>query len=498
MAQYAQGNSARRAHRHTAVQRLTGALLMLFSLSFLLPIAVDFLYEQNVAGYFFQAMGLAFSSGALLWWPVRRGHPELKNRDGFLIAALFWIVLSAFGAMPFYLYANAWPTYISALFEAVSGLTTTGATAVPRSGVDLLPHGIAWYRAQLHWLGGLGIIVLAVAVLPMLGIGGMQLARAEAPGPMKDARLTPRIVGTARGLWTVYVLLTGACVLAYWLLGMPIFDALCNGMSTLATGGFSTHSESLGYFGSAGIEFVAIIFMLFGASNFALHYLAWKERSLRIYFRDTEFRVFLGIVIVMSALVCLPLYLADTYPDLGTVVRKGVFQLVAYGTNSGFATADPSLWPGYVPMLLVLATFMVSSSGGTGGGVKVIRLILFVKQAAREMKRLVHPSAEVAIKLEGKIVPNDVVYAIGGFFSVYIGFTVVLSFLMMSTGLDPVSAFSAVAACINNAGRGLYSVYDTVAGVSDFGKCVLMFSMLLGRLEIFTLLILFTPTFWRR
>lgn len=491
-------NGIRRAHRYVAVQRLTGMLLMLFSLTLLPPIAVDFLYEGSVTAYFVQPLGYAFLAGTLLWWPVRRTHPDLKNRDGFLIAVLFWVVLSAFGALPFYLYADAWPSYTSALFEAMSGLTTTGATAVPRGIVDQLPHALLWYRAQLHWFGGLGIIVLAVAVLPMLGIGGMQLARAEAPGPMKDARLTPRLIGSARALWTVYLLLTLVCLLSYWGLGMPLFDALCNAMSTLATGGFSTHSASIGYFNSPAIELVAILFMMFGASNFALHYLAWKERSLRIYLRDTEFRVFIGIVLVLGALVCMPLYFTGTYPDLGSAIRKGMFQLVSYGTDSGFATANPSIWPGYVPMLLVLSTFMMSCSGGTGGGVKVIRLILFVKQAAREMKRLVHPSAEVAIKLEGKIVPNDVVYAIGGFFSVYIGLTVVLSFLMMMTGLDPVSAFSAVAACINNSGRGLYSVYETVAGVSDFGKWILMFSMLLGRLEIFTLLILFTPTFWRR
>ena len=496
MPQYA--NGSRRGHRYVAVQRLGGLMLMLFSLTLLPPMVVDFLYERSVCGFFMQALGITFGTGAVLWWPVRRTHPELKNRDGFLIAVLFWVALSAFGALPLYLSNTAWPDYTAALFEAMSGLTTTGATAVPAGGVDLLPHAINWYRAQLHWFGGMGIIVLAVAVLPMLGIGGMQLARAEAPGPMKDARLTPRIIGTARALWIVYVLLTSVCLLSYWGLGMPLFDAFCNAMSTMATGGFSTHSASIGYFNRPAIEIVAIIFMLFGASNFALHYIAWKERSWRIYLRDTEFRVFLGIVVVMGVMVCIPLYLAGTYPDLGTAIRKGMFQLVSYGTDSGFSTADPSRWPGYVPMLLVLSTFMMSCSGGTGGGVKVVRLILFVKQAAREMKRLVHPSAEVAIKLEGKIVPNDVVYAIGGFFSVYIGFTVLLSFLMMTTGLDPVTAFSAVAACINNSGRGLFSVYETVAGVSDFGKWVLMFSMLLGRLEIFTLLILFTPTFWRR
>jgi trk system potassium uptake protein TrkH len=483
--------------RHQAVQRITGVLLMLFSLTMLPPILVDLYYQEHTTEPFFAGFWITLASGILIWWPVRNSHSNLKTRDGFLITVLFWTVLGLFGAIPLHFANLAWHSYTDAIFESVSGLTTTGATTVA-SGLDQLPHALNYYRAQLHWLGGMGIIVLAMAVLPMLGIGGMDLYKVETPGPMKDARLTPRITSTARALWLVYFLLTLACMLSYWALGMSLFDAICHAFSTLGTGGFSTHDASIGYFHSLGIEIACMVFMIAGASNFALHYLAWNKRSFGIYLRDGEFRAFIAILLVFATLAWVPLYLNGTYPDVGTAMRKGVFQLVAYGTDTGFRTADPTQWPSYVPMLLVLATFMVSCAGGTGGGVKMVRLVLFMKQAQRELQRLVHPSAELTIKLDSKVVANDIVYAVGGFFSVYIGFTIVLTGLMIASGLDPVTAFSAVAACLNNAGPGIGSVNASVATVSIFGKWVLIFAMLLGRLEVFTLLVLFTPAFWRR
>lgn len=490
-------NGRRRNRRYAAMQRVSGILLMFFSLTNLPPLFVNWIYDENVATPFLMGLWITLASGAVLWWPVRNEQGELKTRDGFLITVLFWTVLSLFGAIPLYITDSGWHSYTDALFESVSGLTTTGATVVPK-GLDDLPHAINYYRMQLHWLGGVGVIVLAVAVLPLLGIGGMQLYKAETPGPMKDAKLTPRITGTARALWLVYVSLTLASALAFWWAGMNVFDAICHAMSALATGGFSTHDASIGHFNNLAIEIVAMASMIAGASNFALHYLVWRERSPRAYLNDTEFKAFIATILGMGFLVCVPLYLAGTYPDWGTAIRKGMFQLIAYGTDAGFATADPTGWPTYVPMLLLLAAFMMACSGGTGGGVKMVRLVLFVKQAAREMQRLIHPSAEVPIKLDRKIVPDTVVYAIGGFFSVYIGFTIVLTFIMMGTGLDAVTAFSAVAACINNMGPGLGPVNATMASVSDFGKWVLIFAMLLGRLEVFTLLVIFTPAFWRR
>ena len=488
---------AERAHRFAAVQKVLGMLLMVFCLSMLPPMAVSWLYEDGAVRAFGTGLWITLATGAAVWWPVRKAQADLKLRDGFLVTIGMWAVLSAFGAIPLYVTNAGWHTYIDALFESVSGLTTTGATVVSR-GLDAMPPSLLYYRAQLHWLGGMGIIVLAVAVLPMLGIGGMQLIKAETPGPMKDAKLTPRITGTARALWYVYVALTLAAIVAFWWLGMSFFDAVCHAFSALATGGFSTHDASVGHFNSLGIEIAVMLAMIAGASNFALHYVAWQERSFLAYLRDTEFLAFVALLLGFGVLVCAPLYYAGTYPDLGIAIRKGLFQLVAYATDAGFATADPTKWPWYTPMLLVLSTFMVACAGGTGGGVKAVRIVLFVKQALREMHRLIHPNAELTIKLNGRVVPDEVVYAIGGFFSVYIGMTIVLTFAMMLTGLDAVTAFSAVAACINNAGPGLGSVNAHMADVTDVGKCVLIFTMLLGRLEIFTLLIIFTPSFWRR
>lgn len=496
---YANGatRTRQRLHRFAALQHVLGLLLMIFSLSMVPPLLVSWLYHDGAARAFGTGLWITLATGALIWWPVRGERADLKLRDGFLVTILMWAVLSAFGAIPLYVTNAGWHTYIDALFEAVSGLTTTGATVVPK-GLDAMPPSLLYYRSQLHWLGGMGIIVLAVAVLPMLGIGGMQLIKAETPGPMKDAKLTPRITGTARALWYVYVALTLVAILAFWWAGMGLFDAVNHAFSALATGGFSTHDASIGHFNSLGIEIVAMAAMIAGASNFALHFVAWQERSFFVYARDTEFLAFLALLAGFSVLVCVPLYAAGTYPDWGTAIRKGTFQLVAYATDAGFATADPTKWPWYTPMLVVLSTFMVACAGGTGGGVKAVRIVLFVKQALREMRRLIHPSAELTIKLNNRVVADEVVYAVGGFFSVYIGMTIVLTFVMMLTGLDAVTAFSAVAACINNAGPGLGSVNAHMADVTDFGKCVLIFTMLLGRLEIFTLLIIFTPGFWRR
>lgn len=483
--------------RFAAVQRVMGLLLMCFSTTMLPPTFVDLWYGGGTASAFLEGMGLSLAVGALTWWPVRHYRSDLKVRDGFLVVVLFWAVLSAFGAVPLLATHVGWHTYTEALFESVSGLTTTGATTIA-SGLDLMPRAVLYYRAQLHWLGGMGIIVLAVAVLPMLGVGGMQLYKAETPGPMKDNKLTPRIMHSARALWAVYVLLTLACTLAFALLGMTPFDAICHAMSTLATGGFSTHDASIGYYHSVGIEIAAIFFMLTGASNFAMHYLAWDQRSLGLYWRNTEFRAFIAIYAVIAAVVCATLYLGGSYPDLATSIREGVFAVVAYGTTTGFAIDNPSAWPLCAPLLLVLITFIGSCAGGTGGGVKVIRLVLFIKQAGRETRHLIHPNAEVPIKLENKLVPDTVVYAIGGFFSIYIGATILLTCIMICTGLDALTALSAVAGAINNTGPGLNSVAANVASISTVGKWVLIFAMLIGRLEVFTLLVIFTPAFWRR
>jgi len=485
------------SHRFAEVQRVMGLLLMTFSLTMLPPVVVSLLYGEGGLVPFLTGLLINFATGALVWWPVRNSHGELKTRDGFLITVLFWSVLGVFGSIPLYLADWGWRTWTDAVFEAVSGLTTTGATVVPH-GLDQLPHAINFYRCQLHWLGGVGVIVLAVAVLPILGVGGMQLFKAETPGPMKDAKLTPRITGTARAVWLVYAVLTAACALTYWALGMTFFDAICHAMSTMATGGFSTHDASIGWFNSPGIEAACMVFMVLGASNFSLHYLAWQRRSPQVYFADTEFRAFIFMFVALAALVCTPLYLDGVYPDLAAAVRKGLFQAVAYGASAGFRTADVTPWPTYVPLLLVFATFFGSCAGGTGGGVKLVRVVLFLKQLGREMRRPIHPSAEMPVKLDKKSVPDSIVNAIGTFFAVYLGLSIVLTLLMIATGLDAVTAYSAVAGAINNSGPGLGALHATLATVTLPGKWVLIFAMLLGRFEVFGLLIVFMPEFWRR
>lgn len=488
---------ASRPPRYAGIQRVGGVLLMLFSLTNIPPLIVNWIYDENVTGPFLMGLWVTLVSGTLLWWPVRRIHADLKIRDGFLLTVLFWVVLGVYGSIPLYVTDTGWHSWTEAIFESVSGLTTTGATTVP-SGLDDLPKAINYYRAQLHFLGGMGIIVLAVAILPLLGVGGMQLYKAETPGPMKDSKLTPRIAGTARALWMVYVLLITFCGIAYWLCGMEPLDALIHAFSTMATGGFSSHDASIGHYKNPVLEWVVMVFMLLGTVNFALHFTAFRERSPLAYFRDSEVRVCIAIIAAFSVLIYLPLHAAEVYPDAATTLRKTLFHVISYGTTSGFGTADPSNWPLYTPLMLMLTGFMVGCAGSTSGGVKVVRLMLFVKQAQRELYHLIHPSAEAPIKLQGKVVPNPVVYAIGGFFSVYIGFTILLTFLMMLVGLDAISAFSAVSACINNMGPGLGSLNASMASVSDTGKWVLIFAMLLGRLEVFTLLVIFTPAFWRR
>lgn len=488
---------APRRRRYAAVQRITGILLMVFSATMLPPLIMSLALDEGVGYAFLEGLWITFATGALTWWPVRHLNTELKVRDGFLVVVLFWAVLSAFGAIPFYVTDVGWPSYTDALFESVSGLTTTGATVIP-SGLDALPRSILYYRSQLHWLGGMGIIVLAVAILPMLGVGGMQLFRAETPGPMKDSKLTPRIAGTARALWAVYLFLTLACVIAFWLCGMSLFDAVTHAMSTIATGGFSTHDASIGFFNNPLLEYVVMLFMMLGTINFATHFLVWRERNPLVYWRDSEARTSVFIVLGFTLLLIVPLLLAQTYPGFELTLRKVLFHVISYGTTTGFGTADPSYWPAYAPVVIIMCGFMVGCAGSTSGGVKVVRLMLFVKQAEREMQRLIHPDAEVPIKLQGKVVPDPIVYAIGGFFSVYVGATLVLIAVMIATGLEPVRAYAAVAACINNMGPGLFEHNASMASISQPGKWVLIFTMLLGRLEIFSLLIVFTPAFWRR
>ncbi|MFK7815431.1 MAG: TrkH family potassium uptake protein [Gammaproteobacteria bacterium] len=478
------------------IQRVLGILLAWFSFTMLPPILVDFIYSENSYAPFAVAFLITLLTGLLLWYPVRHSKDDLRLRDGFLIVVLFWTVLGLFGALPLWLSNSLSIGITDAIFESISGLTTTGATVI--TNLDELPKSILFYRQALQWLGGMGIIVLAVAILPMLGVGGMQLYRAETPGPVKDTKLTPRIKETAKALWYIYLSLTIACALGYWLAGMTVFDAIGHSFSTVAIGGFSTHDESIGYFRSVPIETVSIIFMLLSGLNFGLHFITWKSQSLRHYFQDAEFKTYFFVIISITIITALFLRIGEVYLSMGDAFSKAIFHTVSIATTTGFTTSQYHFWPSFLPLLLILTSFIGGCTGSTGGGMKVIRVLLLVKQGMREMMRLIHPNAKIAVKIGSKAVDGRIIEAVWGFFSAYIGVFVVMLLLLMASGLDQVTAFSAVAATLNNLGPGLGEVGANYTSINDFSKWVLCLGMLLGRLEIFTLLVVLTPAFWRR
>ncbi len=480
----------------STVQRVLGLLLALFSLTMLPPIGVALYFGDGTWDVFGASLLLILGAGLLIWWPVRRERRELRLRDGFLVVALFWVVLGTFGAAPFLLTERPEMSFTEAVFESISGLTTTGATVLV--GLEDLPPAILYYRHQLQWFGGLGIIVLAVAVLPMLGVGGMQLYRAETPGPVKDTKLTPRIKQTAKALWYIYLAITVACAASYWLAGMTPFDAICHSFSTVAIGGFSTRDANLGYYDSPAIHVVAIAFMFLSAVNFSLHFLSWRARSLLHYFRDAEFRTYCWFLGGMSTVVVAYLLWAGHYDSTSETVLRGAFQAVSIATTAGFTTDVFALWPGALPILLLFSSFVGGCAYSTAGGMKVIRWLLIYKQGAREFLRLVHPSAEVPVKVGGKTVSQRVVDAVWGFFAVYLIVFAILMLILLGTGVDQVSAFAAVAAALNNLGPGLGQVAGGFHSLPDVAKWATVYAMLLGRLEIFTLLVLVTPAFWRR
>ncbi|KPQ25295.1 MAG: trk system potassium uptake protein TrkH [Halomonas sp. HL-48] len=477
------------------ILRILGLLLMLFSLTMLPPMLISAWFRDGVWEAFVLAMAISVATGLVLYLPNRRAQKELRVRDGFIIAAMFWTVLALFGSLPLMLFGEDSLSLTDAVFESFSGLTTTGATVI--TGIDFLPESILYYRQQLQWLGGMGIVVLAVAILPTLGVGGMALYRTEIPGPLKDSKLTPRITETAKALWYIYATLTVACMLAYMAAGMNWFDALGHSFSTVAIGGFSTYDASIGYFDSAAIEMICVGFMLISAFSFSLHFIAWREKRLTHYFQDPEARFLMLFLLGLSVVAVLSLWLTDTYDTLRGL-RHGVFQVVSVATTAGFSVADFSTWPGALPFLLFMAAFVGGCSGSTGGGMKVIRIILIMKQGMREIMRLIHPNAVIAVKVGKVSVPDSIAQAVWGFFSVY----VLLFFLMlvgvMATGVDQVTAWSTVGSALNNLGPALGEASSHYGDVPEVAKWILVVAMLLGRLEIFTVLVLFTPAFWRR
>ncbi|GHE22961.1 TrkH family potassium uptake protein [Halomonas urumqiensis] len=477
------------------ILRILGLLLMLFSLTMMPPIVISILFGDGLWDAYAIAIAITVATGALMFLPNRRARKELRTRDGFLIAALFWSVLGLFGSLPLMLTGPDALSITDAVFESFSGLTTTGATVI--TGIELLPESILYYRQQLQWLGGMGIVVLAVAILPTLGVGGMALYRTEIPGPLKDSKLTPRITETAKALWYIYASLTLTCFAAYWAAGMNWFDALGHSFSTVAIGGFSTYDASIGHFDSALIELICVFFLIVSAMSFSLHFLAWREKRLTHYLQDPEARFLLIFLASLVVVTVVTLWLTDTY-DTQRGLRHGIFQVVSVATTAGFGVADFSAWPGALPFLLFVAAFVGGCSGSTGGGMKVIRIILILKQGMREVMRLIHPNAVIAVKVGKVSVPDGIAQAVWGFFSVY----VMLFFLMlvgvMATGIDQVTAWSTVASSLNNLGPALGEASANYGQLPVLAKWILVMAMLLGRLEIFTVLVLFTPAFWRR
>ncbi len=473
--------------------RVVGLLSIGFSFTMLPPVLVSWYYDDGQAAHFLKAFVIALAIGAAIVISMRAQDITLRRKDGFIVVALFWIALGLLGALPFVFGPHL--ALEDAIFESVSGFTTTGATVIPH--LEALPRSLLYYRQQLQWLGGMGLVVLAVAILPLLGIGGMRIYQAETPGPIKDEKVAPRLTQSARVLWAIYVSLTVLCALAYWLAGMTPFDAIGHSFSTISTGGFSTHDASLGYFNSELIELIATVFMLAGAINFSIHFIAWRDKSILPYFRDTEARVFLLFVLFATLIITGMLWLLGVFHSWGHAFVSGYFEVVSIITSTGFGADDFTVWPSFLPVFLIFISFIGGCGGSTAGGMKVMRVLLLVKQGVREVGMLIHPHAIKSIKVGGKVLSERTVEAVWGFFAMYVLVFVALTLAMMATGLDQVSAFAAIATSMNNLGPGLGEVAYNFASIDPVAKYLSVVAMLLGRLEIFTLLVLFTPAFWK-
>lgn len=489
-----------------SIIRIVGILVMCFSFTMLVPAFVALIYGDGGGTSFLEAFVLNFSVGTVLWWLCRHYKHELRSREGFLIVVLFWVVLGSLGAVPFILLENPDLNFSQSVFESFSGLTTTGATVI--TGLDNLPKAILFYRQFLQWLGGMGIIVLAVAIIPLLGIGGMQLYRAEMPGPLKEQKMRPRIAETAKALWLIYVSLTVLCALAFWLAGMSGFDAIAHSFATVAIGGFSTHDASIGHYNSDVINYITVFFLLISACNFALHFALldqfqsrYKGKSqrniLRHYWRDYEFRFFILVQLSLFA-VCFVVLLAYSYFDNpATTISQALFQSVSISTTAGFTTNDFSSWPSFLPLLLVLASFIGGCAGSTGGGLKMFRVLLLYLQGRREIHRFIHPNVIQPIKLGKHVLSERIVDGVWAFFSAYFFVFIVCWIAAIACGMETFDALNAVIASLNNLGPALGTVSSNFVHVPDSAKWVLTFAMVCGRLEVFTLLVILSPTFWR-
>ena len=474
------------------INKIIGIMLMMFAGTLMIPIVTSLLFSDGNFQTFIVSLLVFFIIGALLYFPNSKiKSSDIKSKEGFLIVVLFWLILSLFGSLPFILDKDLSLSFVDALFESISGWTTTGATII--DDLENLSPSILIYRQMLQWLGGMGIVILALAILPMLGVGGMQLYKAESTGPIKDNKISPRIAETAKSLWKVYIGLTTVCALLYFFAGMSIFDSVAHSFSTIAIGGFSTYNDSIGHFNSPIIEFVCIIFMLLAALNFILHFLAVKSGSIATYFKDTEVRSFTFIIIIFLSLI----YVFHLVNNSDIPLRHIIFQLISFITTSGFTSTSYESWPSFIVFTLLLVSFFGACAGSTGGGIKIIRIVLVLKLLKKGLLRTLHPTAQVPVKINDQAISDEVASNIYDFIVFYILSYMILSFLLLIFGNDIATSFSSVASCLNNLGPAIGDAVNSYSSLSTSSKYVLSFTMILGRLEIYTLLIILTPYFWK-
>ena len=473
-----------------AIINLFSILVLLFSFSYVFPIVVSLLFNDGSLHLFLPTFVFIGVLGLIGFFCTKGVQRDLSAKDGFVIIVMFWLVLSLAGSIPFYLSGMS---PIDSFFESMSGITTTGATVI--SNIESLPESLKFYRQLLQWMGGMGLIVLAIAVMPLLGIGGGQLFKTDIPGAMGEQRLTPRIQETAKALWSIYLGLTVLCTIFYTIAGMSFFDAVSHSMSTVSIGGFSTYDNSIGHFNNLTIEIICMVFMLLSAMSFALHYFSiYKSKSLK-YFYDPELRFFVSILLIIFILA-LSVNAVSSQSNLS--IRELAFHTVSTVTTTGFGISDTSTWSFSLSFLLLIGAFIGACSGSVGGGVKSWRVMIMLNHAYSNIVKMIHPNSVVTLKVGTKSVDNNVATSVWGFFSIYVISFVILLMAVLISGLDLETAFSAVGACLNNLGPGLGLVSENYSEVNSFAKGVLAFSMLLGRLEIFTLLIILTPLFWSK
>ncbi len=476
--------------------RILGVMLMLFSLSMLPPLLLSYLYDDGGAAAFRHSLVGCCSVGLLCYLPTRRGRRELRPRDGFIVAVAAWVGLGIFGSLPFLLLPEPEISWSNALFESISGLTTTGATVF--GSLETMPRSLLFYRQELQWLGGLGILVLVIALMPILGVGGMQLYRAEMSGSIKDNKLTPRIAETAKYLWYLYLSLTVLCAFCYWLAGMSSFDAVAHSFSTISIGGFSPYDDNLGHFQNSAVHYIAMCFVFIAGVNFSLHIAAWRSGKLRGYLEDSEFKTYAILLCTISLFCCIYLGLRALHTEQPTMFAAGLFHSLSIATTTGFTLFDmQQYWPAFIPILLLFTSFAGGCTGSVGGGLKIMRILLLFKQVLGELRKLVHPNAVIHTKIGGRAIPERVTQSVWGFFAAYIFVFTLLLMLMLACGVDMETSFFSMVACMNNLGPGLAEVSSHYGNLPQPAKWILTVAMLMGRLEVLPLLVLFTPTYWR-